>query len=206
MTAARTIPTVQASAMRVMARGLVRAALVLPLLWGTPASATPPDYEGKLRATENAPMPESGSIEIQPVEPRERNALVEGLLADSLKGHGYEIKAEAPLVLRYRAAGVLTQVKDNTSWLQVQGAGGAGSASGGAGMLSMTFSDPGGGDKDKPRVYQLELRAERRDGQVLWEAYGVVDSKSSDVGQTARRMVDATVDRIGNNYYGPLLR
>jgi len=189
-----------------MARGLVRAALVLPLLWGTPASATPPDYEGKLRATENAPMPESGSIEIQPVEPRERNALVEGLLADSLKGHGYEIKAEAPLVLRYRAAGVLTQVKDNTSWLQVQGAGGAGSASGGAGMLSMTFSDPGGGDKDKPRVYQLELRAERRDGQVLWEAYGVVDSKSSDVGQTARRMVDATVDRIGNNYYGPLLR
>ena len=189
-----------------MRRSLAWMALAFPLLSSAPALAAPADYEGKLRATENAPMPESGPIEIQPVEPRERNALVEGLLADSLKGHGYEIKSEAPLVLRYRAAGVLTQVKDNTSWLQVQGAGGGGSASGGGGMLSMTFSDPGGSDKDKPRVYQLELRAERRDGQILWEAYGVVDSKSSDVGQTARRMVDATVDRIGNNYYGPLLR
>lgn len=192
--------------LRVVTCSLTWMALAFPLLSGAPAWATPPDYEGKLRATENAPMPENSTIEIQPVEPRERNALVEVLLTESLKGRGYDVQAQAALILRYRAAGVLTQVKDNTSWVQVQGLGTGGSSSGGVGMLNMTFSDPGGGDKDKPRTYQLELRVERRDGQVLWEAYGVVDSKSSDVGQTARRMVDATVDRIGNNYYGPLLR
>lgn len=191
---------------RVMVRSLAWMTLVFPLLSGTPVWATPPDYEGKLRATENAPVPENGTIEIQPVEPRERNALVEVLLTESLKGRGYDIQPEAPLILRYRAAGVLTQVKDNTSWVQVQGLGTGGSSSGGVGMLNMTLSNPGGGDKDKPRTYQLELRVERRDGQILWDAYGVVDSKSSDVGQTARGMVDATVDRIGRNYYGPLLR
>lgn len=191
---------------RVMVRSLAWMTLAFPLLSGTPVWATPPDYEGKLRATENAPVPENGTIEIQPVEPRERNALVEVLLTESLKGRGYDIQPEAPLILRYRAAGVLTQVKDNTSWVQVQGLGTGGSSSGGVGMLNMTLSNPGGGDKDKPRTYQLELRVERRDGQILWDAYGVVDSKSSDVGQTARGMVDATVDRIGRNYYGPLLR
>lgn len=192
--------------LRVMCRRLAWLALTFPLLFSAPAWATPPDYEGKLRATENAPMPEDGAIEIQPVEPRERNPLVETLLTESLKNHGYDVQAEAPLVLRYRAAGVLTQVKDNTSWVQVQGIGTGGSSSGGVGLLSMTLSNPGGDDKDKPRAYQLELRVERRDGQILWEAYGVVDSKSSDVGQTARNMVNATVDRIGRSYFGPLLR
>lgn len=165
----------------------------------------PPDYEGKLRATENAPMPENGAVEIQPVEPRERNPLVEGLITQSFKNRGYDVQPEAPLVVRYRAAGVLTQVKDNTSWIQLGGIGTGGTSSGGVGILSMTLSNPGGDDKDKPRVYQLELRVERRDGQILWEAYGVVDSKSSDVGNTARNMVDATVDRLGRTYYGPLL-
>ena len=182
------------------------AIVAITLLFSAPVHATPPDYEGKLRATENAPVPENGAIEIQPVEPRERNPLVETLLTESLKGHGYNVQAEAPLVLRYRAAGVLTQVKDNTSWVQLQSSGAGGSSSGGAGLLSMTLSNPGGDDKDKPRAYQLELRVERRDGQILWEAYGVVDSKSSDIGQAARGMVNATVDRIGRNYYGPLLR
>jgi hypothetical protein len=192
--------------LRVMFRSLARTVLLFLLLLAAPAWATTPDYEGKLRATENAPVPENGAIEIQPVEPRERNLLVETLLTESLKGHGYDVQAEAPLLLRYRAAGVLTQVKDNTSWVQVQGIGTGGSSSGGVGLLSMTLSNPGGDDKDKPRTYQLELRVERRDGQILWEAYGVVDSKSSDIGQTARGMVDATVDRIGRNYFGPLLR
>lgn len=195
-----------ARASRTPRHGLAWALVAIALLSGAPAGATPPDYEGKLRATQNAPVPENSAIEIQPVEPRERNPLVETLLTDSLKSHGYEVQAEAPLLLRYRAAGVLTQVKDNTSWVQVQGTGAGGSSSGGAGLLSMTLTNPGGSDKDKPRAYQLELRLERRDGQVLWEAYGVVDSKSSDVGQTARGMVNATVDRIGRNYYGPLLR
>lgn len=181
------------------------AALTVCLLFGAPASATPPDYEGKLRATENAPMPENGAVEIQPVEPRERNPLVEGLITQSFKNRGYDVQPEAPLVVRYRAAGVLTQVKDNTSWIQLGGIGTGGTSSGGVGILSMTLSNPGGDDKDKPRVYQLELRVERRDGQILWEAYGVVDSKSSDVGNTARNMVDATVDRLGRTYYGPLL-
>lgn len=192
--------------LRVMLRSLAWTVPVFLLLLASPALATPPDYEGKLRATENAPVPENSAIEIQPVEPRERNPLVETLLTESLKGHGYDVQAEAPLLLRYRAAGVLTQVKDNTSWVQVQGIGTGGSSSGGVGLLSMTLSNPGGDDKDKPRTYQLELRVERRDGQILWEAYGVVDSKSSDIGQTARGMVDATVDRIGRNYFGPLLR
>ena len=191
---------------RVATGSLAWMVLAFSLLSAAPALAIPPDYEGKLRATENAPVPENGAVEIQPVEPRERNALVEVLLTESLKGHGYDVQAEAPLILRYRAAGVLTQVKDNTSWVQVQGIGTGGSSSGGVGMLSMTLTNPGGDDKDKPRTYQLELRVERRDGQILWEAYGVVDSKSSDIGQTARGMVNATVDRIGRNYYGPLLR
>lgn len=192
--------------MRVVFRSLTWMLPAFLLLVAVPARATPPDYEGKLRATENAPVPENGAIEVQAIEPRERNALVEALLTESLKNHGYDIQPEAPLVMRYRAAGVLTQVKDNTSWVQIQGVGTGGSASGGAGLLSMTLSNPGGDDKDKPRAYQLELRLERRDGQVLWEAYGVVDSKSSDVGQTARGMVNATVDRIGRSYFGPLLR
>ncbi|MCX7354300.1 MAG: hypothetical protein NTY59_05640 [Alphaproteobacteria bacterium] len=196
----------QAILSRASRHALAWAVVAVALLFGAPAGATPPDYEGKLRAAENAPVPENGAIEIQPVEPRERNPLVETLLTESLKGHGYDVQVEAPLVLRYRAAGVLTQVKDNTSWVQLQSSGAGGSSSGGAGLLSMTLSNPGSDDKDKPRVYQLELRVERRDGQILWEAYGVVDSKSSDIGHAARGMVNATVDRIGRNYYGPLLR
>lgn len=193
--------------LRVVLNSLARLALAFPLLLGVPTrAAPPPDYEGKLRATETAPVPQGGKVEIRPIEPRERNALVEALLTESLKVHGYDVAPEAPLVVVYRAAGVLTQVKDNTSWLQIQGQGAAGSSSGGSGMLSLTLSDLGGSDKDKPRTYQLDLRVENRDGLQLWEAYAVIDSKDNDVGRTARAMIDATVDRIGRSYFGPLLK
>lgn len=175
------------------------------LLGATLAWAAPADYEGKLRATEIAPLPEGATMEIRPLEPADRNALVEALLTEALKTRGHGIEKGAPIIMAYKASGIFTQVKDDTSWLQMQGAGGAGSASGAAGMLSLTLSDTGG-DKDKPRTYQLELRAETAQAKPLWEAYAVLDSKSSDIGQTARHVVGSTLDRMGRSYFGPLLR
>jgi hypothetical protein len=156
-----------------------------------------------MRATGHAPLPETRAIEIRPIDTRQANRHVEALLAEEMRGRGYAVELGAPVVLSYRATGVFSQLKGDTSWLRLQGR--IGSSSEPQGTIALSI--PEFGSSESPtRSYAIELRAEDQPGARFWDGFAVIDSKSDAPAQMARLLAQALLDRLGRDYDGPVIR
>ncbi len=156
-----------------------------------------------MRTTGHAPLPEARAVEIRPIDAREPNRQVEALLAEEMRGRGYAVELGAPLVLGYRATGVFSQLKGDTSWLRLQGR--VGSSSEPQGTLAITIPEFGA-KESAARSYAIELRAEDQPGARFWDGFAIIESKSEAPAQMARLLAQALLERLGRDYAGPVIR